>query len=219
MQMGTSSPLQESAYSRLQQDGSPRPGWCLPYARILKVCFGSPSGKGWVFCTSSNDLVNSKWYIFRKIPGCDELPPLGRQALNAATDRGRVFAAHIFELVKKAKDYVNEKGMEKSLVEFNNSEGSFNTKSDINENGDLYICSVEANAFKQSTSRIRVFAAPTRWISSARMAFTLCAKFVKLCFGSPAGKGRGSCRWPNPVPKETKAKKRYIHCVPEPICD
>ncbi len=135
-------------------------------------------------------------------------------AVGAAAAADRSTAVDAVEYLKKAQAYVKANGMEKSIVEFNNSEGPFNTKSDINKNGDFYIFSTDKNGFQTIHGMNPRVRGTNKLDMRDQDGVYLVREFVKLCFGSPAGKGWVSYRWPHPVTKEMETKMGYVERVP-----
>jgi cytochrome c len=122
-------------------------------------------------------------------------------------------AAEAIALLQKAQDYVKKNGIEKSIIEFNRLDSPFNTYSDINKKGDLYLYSLDSKGFqavhgKNSKIRGKVML-EMRDIDGVY----LIQDFVKICFKTKEGKGWTSYRWPNPVTKEVESKRGYVEKV------
>jgi signal transduction histidine kinase len=131
----------------------------------------------------------------------------------AASAVDRSTAADAVEYMKKAQAYVKKNGMEKSLAEFNNAEGRFTAKGDINKLGDLYIYSVDPTGFQAIHKNPRIRGTnQLNLVDQDGVHFI--REFVKLCFDSKEGKGWVNYRWPNPVTKEMAAKSSYVERVP-----
>ena len=132
----------------------------------------------------------------------------------AASASERSTAADAVEYIKKAQTFVKVNGMEKAIVEFNNSDGAFNTKSDINKIGDLYIYSVDPNGFQAVHGKNPRIRGTNKMDLRDQDGVYMMREFVKLCFSSTAGKGWVDYRWPNPVSKVMEAKAGYVERVP-----
>jgi hypothetical protein len=131
----------------------------------------------------------------------------------AASAADRSTTADAVEYMKQAQAYVKKNGMEKSFVEFNNPEGRFNSKSDINKIGDLYIFSLDPNGFQAIHKNPRIRGTNKLDMRDQDGVYVI-RELVKLCFSSKEGKGWVNYRWPNPVTKEMEPKSGYVERVP-----
>ena len=117
-------------------------------------------------------------------------------------------------LIKKAQSYLKENGLEKATVEFNNPDSPFNSKSDINKHGDLYIYSTDPKGFQVIHGKNARIRGTNKFDMRDQDGVYLIREFVKLCFESKEGKGWVNYRWPNPVTKDMEAKIGYVERVP-----
>lgn len=117
-------------------------------------------------------------------------------------------------LMKRAQDYLKTHGREKAVLEFNNPASPFNSKSEINRNGDLYLYSVDPKGFQVIhgiNPRIR---GTNKYDMRDVDGVYLIREFVRVCFATPEGKGWVNYRWPNPVSKQMEDKAGYLERVP-----
>lgn len=116
-------------------------------------------------------------------------------------------------LMKKAQDYVKENGWDKSVEEFNKLDSPFNSKSDINKKGDLYLYSLDAKGFQAIHGKNPKIRGKVMIDMKDNDGVALIAEMAKLCF-SKEGKGWVDYHWPNPVSKNLEAKRGYVEKVP-----
>jgi cytochrome c len=124
----------------------------------------------------------------------------------------RSTAEEAVALVDKAIDYLKKNGKEKSIAEFNNLTSPFNSASDINKKGDLYLVMFDAG--KVGTGQLVHGKNPKivgKDLSELRDAdgVYLFREIFKTCH-SPSGKGWVSYKWPNPVNKAVEDKQTYV---------
>lgn len=124
----------------------------------------------------------------------------------------RSTAEEAVALVDKAIDYLKKNGREKSIAEFNNLNSPFNSTSDINKKGDLYLVMFDGG--KVSTGQLVHGKNPKivgKDLSDLRDAdgVYLFREIFKACH-TPAGKGWVSYKWPNPVNKLVEDKQTYV---------
>ena len=121
--------------------------------------------------------------------------------------------AEALALIKKAQEYLKTNGLEKSIAEFNKLDSPFNSTSDINKKGDLYLFSVNTVGFQAIHGKnLKIQGKVTLDMRDSDGVY-LIQEFIKKC-NSPEGKGWVSYRWPNPITKDLEAKKGYIEKVP-----
>lgn len=126
-------------------------------------------------------------------------------------------AEEAVSLVNKAIDYLKKNGPEKSIAEFNTLTSPFNSTSDINRKGDLYLFMFNA---KQVTAGQLVHGKNPKIVgkdlSEMRDAdgVYLIREIFKTC-NSREGKGWVSYKWPNPVTNTVEAKQSYVVKVDE----
>lgn len=115
-------------------------------------------------------------------------------------------------MVNKAIDYLKKNGADKSIAEFNNGNSPFNSTSDINKKGDLYLFMFSA---KQVNAGQLVHGKNPKIVgkdlSEMRDAdgVYLIRELFKTCNGKD-GKGWVHYKWPNPVSKDVEAKQSYV---------
>jgi cytochrome c len=122
--------------------------------------------------------------------------------------------ADALALMVKAQAYLKANGLEKSIVEFNNADGQFNSKSEINKVGDLYLFSIDKDGFQTIHGKNPRIRGTNKMDMRDQDGVFLIRELVKKCF-APGGKGWVNYRWPNPVSKEMEAKSGYIEKVPD----
>jgi hypothetical protein len=137
---------------------------------------------------------------------------LGVSAAAMASER-KSTAEEAVALMKKAQDYLKAHGLEKAIAEFNNPTSPFNSKSEINKHGDLYLYSVDPKGF-QVIHGINPRIRGTNKIDMRDVdGVYLIREFVRVCFAMPEGRGWVSYRWPNPVSKQMEDKAGYLERV------
>ena len=102
-------------------------------------------------------------------------------------------------------------GLEKATAEFNNSDGPFNSKSDINPKGDLYIFSVDKVGLQAIHKNPKI-----RGKNNMELRVNgvyLIKELAAACY-SKEGKGWVNYPWPHPVTKELEQKVGYVEKVP-----
>ncbi|MCV2352732.1 cache domain-containing protein [Paucibacter sp. B2R-40] len=122
-------------------------------------------------------------------------------------------AEEAIALMKKAQDYLKVHGLEKSIAEFNNPSSPFNSKSELNKQGDLYLYSVDPKGFQVIhgiNPRIR---GTNKYDMRDVDGVYLIREFVRVCFATPEGRGWVNYRWPNPVSKQMEDKAGYVERV------
>ncbi|WP_229218060.1 cache domain-containing protein [Rugamonas apoptosis] len=145
----------------------------------------------------------SKWIMGMLLVMAGQLPAL-------AVERSNTEDA--VALVNKAIDYLKKNGPEKSITEFNTLASPFNSTSDINKKGDLYLFMFSA---KQVTAGQLVHGKNPKIVgkdlSEMRDAdgVYLIREIFKTC-NSKEGKGWVSYKWPNPVTNTVEAKQSYV---------
>lgn len=115
-------------------------------------------------------------------------------------------------LLKKAQDYIKANGVEKSIVEFNRLDSPFNSKSEINPKGDLYLYSVDAKGYQAVHGKNPKIVGKVMLDMRDSDGTYLIKDMVTQCFDK--GVGKVSYRWPNPVTKDLEAKIGYVERVP-----
>lgn len=113
--------------------------------------------------------------------------------------------AHVNRMI----DYVKKNGEEKAFAEFNNTEGPFNVKSDINKYGDLYALVYKQDGVQPVHGKNKKI--PGNNVMDMRDAdgVYLIREMIKVC-QSKEGKGWVSYKWPHSITKAIESKKTYI---------
>lgn len=121
--------------------------------------------------------------------------------------------ADALALIRKAQAYVKDYGIDKAAAEFNNPDSPFNSKSEINKAGDLYLFSVDDKGFQLIHGKNARIRGTNKMDMRDQDGVYLIRELVKLCYGKD-GKGWVNYRWPNPINKEMEPKSGYIERVP-----
>lgn len=122
--------------------------------------------------------------------------------------------AEAIALLQKAQDYIKKNGIEKSVIEFNRLDSPFNTYSDINKKGDLYLYSLDSKGFQSVHGKNPKIRGKVMLDMRDIDGVYLIQDFVKICFNSKEKKGWTRYRWPNPITKEVEVKRGYVEKVP-----
>ncbi len=114
-------------------------------------------------------------------------------------------------LLKRAQDYIKTNGIDKSIVEFNKLDSPFNSKSDINPKGDLYLYSVDAKGYQAIHGKNpKIVGKVMLEMRDSDGVYII--KELAQCVAK--GNIRVSYRWPNPVTKNLEAKIGYAEKIP-----
>jgi cytochrome c len=138
---------------------------------------------------------------------------LAAASMTAASAADRSGEADAIMLIKKAQEYIKTNGMDKAIVEFNNLESPFNSKSDINKNGDLYVYSVDSKGYQAVHGKNPKIRGKVMIEMKDAEGVPLIAEFIKKCMG-PDGKGWVDYHWPHPISKAVEAKRGYVERIP-----
>lgn len=126
----------------------------------------------------------------------------------------RSTAEDALALMKKAQAFIKTQGMDKAVAEFNNPKSPFNSKSEINRHGDLYLFSLDAKGFQiihGINPRIR---GTNKFDMRDANGVYLIREMAQLCFASAEGRGWVQYQWPNPVNRQVETKLGYVERVP-----
>lgn len=121
-------------------------------------------------------------------------------------------------LLAKARVYLGTHGLDKAVVEFNRLDSPFNSKSDINPNGDLYLYSVAPNGFQVIHGKNPKIRGKVMLEMRDSDGFYLIREFVRVCFETKDGKGWVAYKWPNPVTQHIEHKRGYVERVSPDLC-
>ncbi len=137
---------------------------------------------------------------------------LAMAASAAAAERSS--KADAVALLHKAQAYLKEHGLERAAAEFNNADSPFNSKSDINKFGDLYLYSTDSKGFQLIHGKNARIRGTNKFDMRDQDGVYIIREFVKLCFETKEGRGWLAYHWPNPLSKEVEAKLGYVERVP-----
>jgi signal transduction histidine kinase len=112
-------------------------------------------------------------------------------------------------IVKKAIDYMKKNGNEKAFAEFNRLDSPFNTMSDINPNGDLYMLVYQPDGVQPVHGKNPKI--PGKNVMEMRDGdgIYLIKEMIKTCT-SKEGHGWVKYKWPNSITNKLDAKQTYI---------
>ncbi|MFZ6748984.1 cache domain-containing protein [Undibacterium sp. Ren11W] len=122
--------------------------------------------------------------------------------------------AEAIALIQKAQEYLKKNGMEKSILEFNRLDSPFNSISEMNKKGDLYLFSVDSKGYQAIHGKNPKIPGKVMIDMRDSDGVYIIKDLVKACMESKDGKGWTQYRWPNPVSKEVEVKRGYIEKVP-----
>ncbi len=122
--------------------------------------------------------------------------------------------ADALALMSKAQAYLKDKGLEQAVAEFNNPDSPFNSKSEINRIGDLYLYSIDPKGFQVIHGKNPRIRGTNKMDMRDQDGVYLIRDLAKKCFSTPEGKGWVNYRWPNPLTKEMDSKAGYVEKVP-----
>lgn len=126
-----------------------------------------------------------------------------------AADSGEADAV---KLIGEAVKYIKANGIEKATAEFNNLTGPFNTKSDVNPNGDMYVFSIDFNGFQAIHGKNPKIRGQNTIAMKDVNGVEIIKTMVTKCKNE--GKGWVSYVWPNPSTKVLDQKQGYVERVP-----
>lgn len=121
-------------------------------------------------------------------------------------------------LLTKARQHLSTHGLDKSVAEFNRLDSPFNSKSDINPHGDLYLYSVAPNGFQAIHGKNPKIRGKVMLEMRDADGFYLIKEFVRVCFDTKAGKGWVAYKWPNPLTQQIEPKRGYVERVSPDLC-
>lgn len=120
--------------------------------------------------------------------------------------------AEAVALIQKAQEYIKKNGVEKSIAEFNKLDSPFNTASDINKKGDLYLYTLDQKGYQAVHGKNPKIVGKTMLDMRDQDGVYLIKEMAEKCFAN--GKAWVAYRWPNPVTKDLEKKKGYVERVP-----
>lgn len=116
------------------------------------------------------------------------------------------------DLLHKAMDYIKKNGVEKSIIEFNRLDSPFNSKSEINPKGDLYLYTIDPKGYQAVHGKNPKIVGKTMIDMRDSDGVYLIREMATQCFSK--GMAKVAYRWPNPVTKEIEPKVGYVERVP-----
>jgi cytochrome c len=134
--------------------------------------------------------------------------------LNFAYAAEKSTEAEAVSLIRKAQEYLKKNGLEKATQEFNRLDSPFNTFSDINKKGDLYLYSIDAKGYQAIHGKNPKIPGKVMIDMRDSDGVYIIRDLIKACMESKDGKGWTQYRWPNPVSKEVELKRGYVEKVP-----
>ncbi|MFZ6779456.1 cache domain-containing protein [Undibacterium sp. Ji83W] len=120
--------------------------------------------------------------------------------------------AEALALIQKAQEYIKTYGAEKAVIEFNRLESPFNSVSEINKKGDLYLYTLDQKGYQSVHGKNPKIVGKVMLDMRDQDGVFLIREMVEKCFSK--GKGWVNYRWPNPVTKDLEKKRGYVERVP-----
>lgn len=111
--------------------------------------------------------------------------------------------------VKKAVNHIKMHGPEKSFVEFNRTDSPFNTMSEMNKKGDLYVFVMNGDGIEVAHGKNPKMQGKNLIDLRDSDGVYLQREMLKAC-DSKDGKGWVDYKWPNPVTKVVEQKSSYV---------
>lgn len=121
-------------------------------------------------------------------------------------------AEDAISLVVKAVDYIKKHGREKSIAEFNRMDSPFNTTSDMNKNGDLYVFVMDPDGVEVANGKTPKMTGKNLMDLRDSDGVYLQRELLKAC-DSKDGKGWVNYKWPNSITKEIELKASYVEKI------
>ena len=138
---------------------------------------------------------------------------LAAAMINCAYALEKSTEAEAIALIQKAQEYLKTNGMEKSIREFNRLDSPFNSLSEMNKKGDLYLFSVDSKGYQAIHGKNPKIPGKVMLDMRDSDGVYIIKDLIKACLQSKDGKGWTQYRWPNPVSKEVEVKRGYIEKV------
>nr|WP_269106480.1 cache domain-containing protein [Massilia sp. TS11] len=138
-------------------------------------------------------------------PNKPVVPPLG----NSSPEQARV-------LVQHAADYLQRFGRELAIIEFNRPRSVFNSVSEFNPNGDLYVVMFWANRGGVQLAHGRHPQMAGKDMSGVRNieGIFVNKEIIKAC-NTAEGNGWVAFKWPNPASQQFAPRRVYAQKVDE----
>lgn len=149
--------------------------------------------------------IRTLWFITSLVMTCQ-----GQWAL-AAGATANSSEAQALALIKRAQEYIKVHGLQASYAEFNRLDSPFNSKSDINPNGDLYLYTLDFDGYQVVHGKNPKIRGKVMIEMRDSEGTPLIAIMAAKC-KSP-GRGWVPYKWPHPVTKEVEAKVGYIERI------
>lgn len=116
------------------------------------------------------------------------------------------------KLLGKAQEYIKANGWEKSVIEFNKLDSPFNSKSDMNPHGDLYLFSFNFSGLQDIHGKNPKIRGQTTIGLKDQNGVMIIQTMVDKC--KKEGKGTVDYIWPNAVTKALDKKRGIVQRVP-----
>lgn len=116
-------------------------------------------------------------------------------------------------LIRSAQAYLKKNGLEQSIEEFNRLDSPFNSKSEMNPKGDLYLFTLDQKGYQAVHGKNPKIRGKVMIEMRDSDGVFLIRELAKKCF-SPEGKGWVGYRWPNPVTGNLESKVGYVERIP-----
>lgn len=117
------------------------------------------------------------------------------------------------ELLNLALDYVKKNGVDKAIVEFNRTEGPFNSVSGINKNGDLYLFGFDFNGNEPIHGKIAKIRGKNTLNLRDQNGVYMVQEMIAKC--KKDGKGSVNYVWPHPQTGQLEPKTALVVRVPD----
>jgi cytochrome c len=120
--------------------------------------------------------------------------------------------AQALALIQQAQTYFKKHGQESAFAEFNRLDSPFNSQSDINPNGDLYLYTLDYKGYQAVHGKNPKIRGKVMMDMRDSEGVPLIQLMVAKCKSS-AGKGWVTYKWPHPISKEVEPKKGYVERI------
>lgn len=132
--------------------------------------------------------------------------------LNPVAAQEKSTEAEAMALLKSAQEYIKANGMEKAFAEFNRLESPYNSKSDLNPKGDLYVYTLDFNGFQAVHGKNPKIRGKVMIDMRDSDGVFLIKEMRDAC--KAKGFGKVEYRWPNPLTKAVDQKVGIIQLIP-----
>lgn len=136
---------------------------------------------------------------------------LAAGAVQAAVERSTEEEA--LALIRSAQAYIKTNGLERAVEEFNRLDSPYNSKSEINPKGDLYLYTLDQKGYQAVHGKNPKIRGKVMIEMRDSDGVFVIRELAKKCY-SPEGRGWANYRWPNPVTGNLESKVGYVERVP-----